>query len=79
MLGPNITGFSVTQFVRDGGAEGLANGALSYSTSSGSIIGMGTSMQLSYISFNAHDSNAIYTGNGKVYPASLALNFIIKT
>ena len=76
---PNITGFSVTQFVRDGGAEGLANGALSYSTSSGSIIGMGTSMQLSYISFNAHDSNAIYTGNGKVYPASLALNFIIKT
>lgn len=29
--------------------------------------------------FNAHKSNAIYTDNGKVYPASIALNFIIKT
>ena len=29
--------------------------------------------------FNANNSNAIYTNNGKVYPLSLALNFIIKT
>lgn len=28
---------------------------------------------------NAHNSNTIYTDNGKVYPASIALNFIIKT
>lgn len=30
-------------------------------------------------SFNAQNSNNIYTDNGKVYPASIALNFIIKT
>lgn len=29
--------------------------------------------------FNAYDSNAVYTDNGRVYPLSLALNFIIKT
>lgn len=29
--------------------------------------------------FNAHNSNSIYADNGKVYPASIALNFIIKT
>ena len=32
-----------------------------------------------YIKFNAHNSNSVYTDNGKVYPASIALNFIIKT
>ena len=31
------------------------------------------------LSFDASDSNSIYTDNGKVYPASIALNFIIKT
>ena len=31
------------------------------------------------IEFNAYYSNSIYTGGGKVYPASIALNFIIKT
>lgn len=31
------------------------------------------------IKFDASLSNAIYTDNGKVYPASIALNFIIKT
>lgn len=31
------------------------------------------------IAFNAHNSNSIYTDNGKIYPASIALNFIIKT
>lgn len=29
--------------------------------------------------FNANSSNSIYTDSGKVYPLSLALNFIIKT
>lgn len=29
--------------------------------------------------FNAHDSKAVYIDSGKVYPLSLALNFIIKT
>ena len=33
----------------------------------------------SRVTFNAHNSNSIYTDNGKVYPASIALNFIIKT
>lgn len=32
-----------------------------------------------YLNFNANNSNSIYTDNGKVYPLSLALNFIIKT
>jgi len=31
------------------------------------------------VTFNAYDSNSVYTNNGKVYPASIALNFIIKT
>lgn len=31
------------------------------------------------IQFNANDSTATYVDNGKVYPASIALNFIIKT
>jgi len=31
------------------------------------------------LQFNASWSNSIYTDNGKVYPASIALNFIIKT
>lgn len=31
------------------------------------------------LSFNANSSNSIYQDNGKVYPASIALNFIIKT
>lgn len=29
-------------------------------------------------SFNASNSNSVYTNSGKVYPLSLALNFIIK-
>lgn len=33
----------------------------------------------SSLALNARNSNAIYTDNGKVYPLSLALNFIIKT
>ena len=31
------------------------------------------------VTFNASRSNSIYTDSGKVYPASIALNFIIKT
>lgn len=33
----------------------------------------------STIALNAHNSNSVYTENGHVYPASIALNFIIKT
>lgn len=35
--------------------------------------------QRGIIGFNANLSNSIYTNSGKVYPASIALNFIIKT
>lgn len=31
------------------------------------------------VTFNASNSNSVYTNSGKVYPASIALNFIIKT
>ena len=30
------------------------------------------------LSFNANSSNAVYIDNGKVYPLSLALNYVIK-
>lgn len=73
---PNITGAfasrlngSVTQ---DGAFSmgGLSNVQYTYS---------GSLLNQYKINFNSHDSNAIYTDNGKVYPASIALNFIIKT
>ena len=41
-------------------------------------IGGGSGGYLNIVAFNAHNSNSIYTDNGKIYPASVALNFIIK-
>ena len=38
-----------------------------------------TSVNRSNVSFNANSSNSVYIDSGKVYPLSLALNFIIKT
>lgn len=41
--------------------------------------GGGWTLDQGYNHFNANSSNSVYQDNGKVYPASLALNFIIKT
>ena len=40
---------------------------------------MSTGTENVELRFNANGSNNIYTDSGKVYPASIALNFIIKT
>lgn len=38
----------------------------------------GGNLKNSELRFSANNSNSIYTDNGKVYPLSLALNYIIK-
>lgn len=38
----------------------------------------GTANYFQQLSFHASNSNSVYTDSGKVYPLSLALNFIIK-
>lgn len=42
------------------------------------LVASGSSATRTRIGFNAHNSNTIYTDNGKVSPASIALNYIIK-
>ena len=55
-----------------GGAFSHRNGSQKGSASSGNGAN-------DLFDFDAHNSNAVYTDSGKVYPLSLALNFIIKT
>ena len=71
---PNITG----GFYADTYTTGYGSGAFSSQTNNYSNEA-GSNRAYAYFSFDAHKSNAIYTDNGKVYPLSLALNFIIKT
>ena len=68
---PNITGqFGIVLY-------GYASGAFTTGTKG---TGITSNPSTDYrIDFNAHNSNSIYTDSGKVYPLSLALNFIIKT
>lgn len=40
---------------------------------------IGSASYSATVDFKASNSNSIYTDSGKVYPASIALNFIIKT
>ena len=58
----------------------LPNNAFSiaYSAETGIKLGGSGSYRQLDISFDAHAANSIYTDSGKVYPLSLALNFIIK-
>lgn len=56
-------------------------GALSFVTGNCQrISSISTTSSNGYTGFsvNANSSNAVYTDSGKVYPLSLALNFIIK-
>ena len=74
MLGPNIYGGSDSwnRFISATGAM-YVNGQSTTNISSGSNTGYHG------LNFAASRSNSIYADNGKVYPLSLALNFIIKT
>ena len=80
---PNITGDCSTNIgANDWGLFVYAAGAYYLSGSSGTLeptFTNPTSSVHSGIGLTAHNANAIYTNGGKVYPASLALNFIIKT
>jgi len=84
MLGPNIRG-SFSHKVDSGGTCGVgvrhAEGAFVADSSAAEGTLQFTSVYIGSLSIGmqAHNSNSVYTDNGKVYPASIALNFIIKT
>ena len=62
------------------GAEDLVSGALDVITKSKkALTANGLATMAKAITFSASASNNTYTDSGKVYPLSLALNFIIKT
>ena len=76
MLGPNING-TVKRIAFP--LENSGSGALSTYDYVGLNIGGTGGMGTLGIELNAHNSNSVYTDSGKVYPLSLALNFIIKS
>lgn len=80
---PNINGTGESRaLTNDSIMFGGISGALSsQSKSVGSAYGatMVNVATISDLTFNANSSNSVYTNSGKVYPLSLALNFIIKT
>ena len=82
-FGPNVTG--TIQPIPNGnsgaddGATGVfSNGAVKTASGVNGIFNGGTGTYRT-ATFNSSNSNSTYTDNGKVYPASIALNFIIKT
>lgn len=50
-----------------------------YNTNNASVSSHSTTLHPSGLQVDASAYNSIYTDSGKVYPLSLALNFIIKT
>ena len=74
---PNITGYfyylthGTVNNGEAGGAFSHSNGSQKGSASSGNGAN-------DLFDFNAHNSTSTYVDSGKVYPLSLALNFIIK-
>lgn len=73
---PNITGSTGQSIMRS--SDTNISGAFSGTYTSDNLAGSLAS-SLRNLAFNAHNSNSVYTDSGKVYPASIALNFIIKT
>lgn len=75
---PNITGSANTTSGWVGGGDWDSPGALYFirtpNRTWGGTINSGTSS----VGIDASRSNSVYTDSGKVYPASLAFNFIIK-
>lgn len=75
---PNITGrrSEFSMYINASGTtEALTVTQTGYTLASGSD---SENCRRSTLSFNASNSNSVYTDNGKIYPASIALNFIIK-
>ena len=74
VLSPNITGDIATV-----ACDGATTKAFSF-TSSGTWFNTGNigPVPQHKVVFNAHNSNAIYTDSGKVFPLSLHLNYIVK-
>lgn len=77
---PNITGYTnniATTFSTVGPTE---HGAMKWTGTQQIHYGnIGSPLQSGTLEISASNSNSIYTDSGKVYPASIALNFIIKT
>lgn len=73
---PNIKG-STTNTYSDVGTPG-ASGALYFNIVSSAKMALTSGNGADHLSFDALRSNSVYTDSGKVYPLSLALNFIIK-
>lgn len=76
---PNITGSAERNIVDN--VTSIYSGALAI-TSPERVMQFtsgGNTMKRTTLQFNASNSNSIYTDSGKVYPLSLALNFIIKS
>lgn len=75
---PNVSGYAMFRRTAYLAEE---QGALNWSFSTAetlSLAGQGNAAP-AILNLNARNSNSIYTDNGHVYPASIALNFIIKT
>jgi hypothetical protein len=77
MLGPNITG-QITPIIAGNAPQD--SGAIVHSVNSTTATGTSsTAWRAILLGLDASRSNSAYTDSGKVYPLSLALNFIIKT
>ena len=76
---PNITGQVTQIMIRSAGSQTYNGIVSSIEIEQNGVYGSSGSGQTEKINFNANNSSSIYTDNGKVYPASIALNFIIKT
>ena len=72
---PNITG-ATAHYYR---TEDYEQGALYQIAKGERYLGGNSQTYICGIAIDASRSNSVYTNNGKVYPASIALNFIIKT
>lgn len=72
---PNITGSSPLYYAYDN----ATSGALYTSQYIQTTWAGGSSSNFYRLALDLSRDNSIYTDNGKVYPASIALNFIIKT
>ena len=72
---PNITGSTGHTLMRS--TDNFISGAFSGNYASENLAGAQVS-SLNDLSFNANNSNSVYTTNGQVRPLSLSLNYVIK-
>lgn len=77
---PNVKG-NITWMIGHGASSPVASGAMNVTvqTSARDATGAIGTWKYYTIGVNGSGSSSIYTDSGKVYPLSLALNFIIKT